>query len=381
MLPHPRPDRLSVPGVGTGASLAQWVQASGDPGDILTNGSRHVLDRCSGWAPRSSPCARHDQGRARVPRLPHRVLRHGAVVRRHVDAELHASRVHRRPHRIGLPRRAVDLRAARADAAALTGRRSARRPLQPDALPDHHAGRADGRHRRACRARGHEQSAVGAVRRSRVERRRQRAQCTGIPGEHPVARRSRRPPRRDQPQLGGHQRQPGARSVARRGARRDRVLGRPGVPRQRRHVPVPHRRAAHRAHPRRARRSPRARLAAAAHRDQHRPPARGDQPVAAGDVPVLAVQPPVRRAVPIGRPAQLRALAERLDLQVAVRHVGSRRVHRRPRGRHVPRPHRPPAPRVDRVRDVRGEPRRVRARPLGGSGVPHRARRRASRTS
>ena len=358
-------------------------------GGSCRRGTPRYLDRRVKTCPRSplhtgvtyATSARHDQGRARVPRLPHRLRRHGAVVRGHVDAELHAPRLHRRPHRIGRPRRTAGLRAARTVAAALARRRGARRPLQPGAVPHHHAGRADGRHHRAGGARRHAQPAVGAVRSRAADRHRQRPQRPGVPGEHPAARRPCRPRRRDQPQLGGAQRQPGARTDARRGARRDRVLGRPGLPRQRRHVPVPHRRARHRAHPRHPRRPPRARLAASAHRAQHRPATRGPQPIAAGDVHVLAVQPAVRRAVPVGRPAQLRALAERVDLQMAVRHVGHRCVHRRPRGRHVPLAHRPPPPRVDRIRDVRG---RASARSRSSVRPARRSRSRspsASRTS
>ncbi len=162
--PDPGPDSATAM---VRASRKRFMPAV-DHSDNLTNGSRHVLGHCSTRSSGSSSRARHDQGGARVPRLPHRVRRHGAVVRGHVDAELHAPRVHRRPHRIGRPRRAADLRATRADAVALAGRRVARRPLQPDALPDRHAGRPDGRHRRSRRARRHEQSAVGAVRRGRA---------------------------------------------------------------------------------------------------------------------------------------------------------------------------------------------------------------------
>ena len=251
----------------------------------------------------------------------------------------------------------------------------ARRPLQPDALPDHHAGRPDGRHRRARRARRHEQSAVDAVRRGRVDRHRQRAQRTGVPGEHSVARRPRRPPRRDQPQLGGHQRQPGPRSDARGRAGRDRVLGRAGLPRQRRHVPVPHRRAGRRTHPRRAWRSPRARLAAAAHRGQHRAATRGASAdrcsrCACSRCSACRSSGCSRRSPgstsgssPSGSTYKWLYVTWGLGAFIGALAVGTFLVA-----------HRPPASRVDRLRDVRGEPRRVRARPLAGPGVPDRDR-------
>ena len=108
---------------------------------------------------------------------------------------------------------------------------------------------------------------------------------------------------------------------------------------------------------------PRARLAPAADRHQHRSRPAGARPLSGHDVRVQRRLPRLRRAVPVCRAPQRRHRRRQHRLQAALHHVGRRRVPRRPRRRHRAGGRRPPAPRRRRDAAVRRQPRRVRPRP------------------
>ena len=227
--------------------------------------------------------------------------------------------------------RAVGVRPARAAAAAVAPRRRARRPVPPEALADRHAGRADRPHRRARRARRHDARCGRSYGAARVIGIANALNAPGVPGSIPLLV--------DRADLPGaislnsvmHQRQPGPRPGARGRARRARGHGRPGLPRQRRHVPVRHRRAARRAHPRRPRRPPERGLATAAHRARI---ARRRAVVSRSLLAMACSRCSACRSSGCSRrsPGSTSGIdAERLDVQVAVRDVGPRRLPRRAR--------------------------------------------------
>ncbi|NBN89274.1 MAG: MFS transporter, partial [Actinobacteria bacterium] len=101
--------------------------------------------RCS---QRSSPTdvrnpARHRSCRASVARVPTDVRRLFHVEHRNVDAKRRASGVHLQPHRSGVTRRNLHLRATRAAACSLNPGRCHRRSLRPPQVVDLHSGDPD----------------------------------------------------------------------------------------------------------------------------------------------------------------------------------------------------------------------------------------------
>ena len=194
-----------------------------------------------------SPTHTHRPGTASrplLPRLSFHLDRAVPLQHRHVDAELHAAGVHRASNRVGGARRPARVHAARSAAAAVDPRRCARRPAPPPPVPDRHAARADGVQRRLSRPRRRRLPALDAVRRVARHRHRQCTQHSGLPGQRAAARPPFRPRRRGEPQLGDDQRQPGDRAGAGSSARRAGRHHLPALPRQRRDLSVPRRRAA-----------------------------------------------------------------------------------------------------------------------------------------
>ena len=284
------------------------------------------------------PHARHRAGRVLVPGIPNHLHRTRAVEHRHLDAELHAARLHRRPHRPAGARRPDGVHAARTTPGVVDPRRRARRSrVETEAAA------------RRCRARRSSSRSP-----SRTSSPATIALWTIFAAQLGIgiANALNAPAfQSSMPLLVHRQDLPGAISLNSAMINGTRVVGpvlaailavagmsvssiflvnaatylffiaallivrMPDVA-QRRH---------------------RQGLAQPDHRPQHRPAPPGAQPTAARDVPVLALQPRLHRPVPVGRSTEPRHLPVECHLPLAVRDLGAGGLLRGDLGRDVPR--------------------------------------------